>query len=170
MTNDLRVRAYVDETKITQVQVGQEARITFDAFPGVTFRGVVLEVPVEGALQGNVVTYEVPMSLEPAEGVSLKPGMTANIKIETASKQNVLRLPAYAISQSSEGWVVNVQDAGGTITQALVQIGISDGTYVEIVRGLNEGDVVVAQLQEQQQQQQFGFGGGNFARLGRMLR
>ncbi|MGQ9584924.1 MAG: efflux RND transporter periplasmic adaptor subunit [Anaerolineae bacterium] len=166
LTN-LRVRAYIDETKITQVQVGQQARITFDAFPGQSFRGTVLEVPVEGELAGNVVTYEVPMSLEGAERVSLKPGMTANITVEIGSKKNVLRLPAYAVMQTSEGWAVMVQDTTGTTTVTPVQIGLSDGTYVEIVRGLNEGDTVIAQLQ-QEQQQQFR-GGSTFMRMGRVI-
>jgi len=169
----LRVRAFVDETKITQVHAGQSTVITFDSFPGQRFQGVVLEVPIEGELSGNVVRYEVPLSLEGTHSVSLRPGMTANVTIETGSKQNVLRLPAYAVSQTTSGWAVMVQDvADGPTTTIPVQIGISDGTYVEIVRGLNEGDTVVAQLQEQQQQTGFfGMGGGTLTGgIQRMIR
>ena len=98
--------------------------------------------------------------------------MTANVTIETGSKQNVLRLPAYAVSQATDGWAVMVQDtADGPTSTVPVQIGISDGTYVEIVRGLNEGDTVVAQLQEQQQQTGFfGMGGGALSGIQRMTR
>ena len=79
--SELQVLAIVDETDISQVEVGQEAEITFDAFPGQRFWGKVLEVPLEGELVQMVVSYEVLVSLEGAEGVALKPGMTANLSI-----------------------------------------------------------------------------------------
>ena len=149
----LEVLAIVDETEISQVEVGQEVEITFDAFPGRRFRGKVLEVPLEGTLVQNVVTYEVPVSLEGAEGVAIKAGMTANLSIVVGRRENVLLLPALAVLEAEEGRVVMVQDAsqaGGVA--APVEVGLSDGTYVEIVRGLNEGDQVLVEYQSGEQQ------------------
>jgi len=158
--NELRVRAFIDETEISQVELGMEVEITFDAFPGYTFEGKILEVPIQGELSQNVVIYEVTISLEGADEVALKPGMTANLSIETARKENALLLPVYAVQWSTEGTVVTVQDAPNGMPMLIpVQTGITDGIYIEIVRGLNEGDSVVVQYQ-QQQQQQFPFGGG----------
>jgi HlyD family secretion protein len=160
--SQLQVMASVDETKITQVKVGQQAKITFDAFPGRTFKGTVLEVPIQGSLVSNVVIYSVPISLENPDKLPLKPSMTANITIVTGSKQNVLLVPAFAIQQTSDGPAVLLQGAaGGQPTLTPVQTGLTDGTYVEIVGGLNEGDVIVAQYkQATTTQQQFG-GAGN---------
>jgi HlyD family secretion protein len=79
--SSMEVLASVDETDISQVKVGQEAQITFDAITGSTFKGKVLEVPLQGTLSSSVVTYQVRLSLEGAEGVSLRSGMTANVKI-----------------------------------------------------------------------------------------
>ena len=159
--NELRVRAFIDETEITQVELGQEVKITFDAFPGYTFEGRILEVPLQGELSQNVVIYEVTISLEGADAVTLKPGMTANLSIETARKENALLLPMYAVMWSTEGTVVTVQDApDGTPMLIPVQTGITDGIYIEIVRGLNEGDSVVVQYTEQQEQLAPGMGGG----------
>lgn len=146
--SNLEVTAFVDETDISQVEIGQEVEITFDAFPGKEFRGQVLEVPLQGTLEQNVLTYEVPMSLEGAEEVSLKPGMTANLKIVVGRREDVLLVPALAVQQGEEGNVVMVQDSPqGPAVQTRVELGLSDGLYVEVVRGLNEGDQVVIEYQ-----------------------
>ncbi len=157
--SNLRVRAFVDETDISQVEIGQEVEITFDAFPGQQLRGQVLEVPLQGNLVQNILTYEVPMSLEGAEGVSLKPGMTANLKIVVGRRENVLLVPALAVQQGEEGNVVMVQDSPQEPAMATrVEVGLSDGLYVEVVRGLNEGDQVVIEYQPAEEEM-FGFPG-----------
>jgi HlyD family secretion protein len=162
---DLQVVASVDETDISQVEVGQEVEITFDAFTGRTFRGQVLEVPLEGSLVQNVVSYEVPVSLEGAEGVSLRSGMTANLSIVVGRRQDVLLVPVLAVQEGEDGDVVLVQDTPqGAAVATRVEVGLSDGTYVEVLRGLNEGDQVVVEYQASTEQMgQFrGFGGGGF--------
>jgi len=157
-----QVLAYIDETKISEVKVGQQARMTFDAFPGQTFQGKVLEVPIQGTLSNNVVTYEVPLSLENPEKLTLKPGLTANVTLVLGSKQNALLLPALAVKLTTDGYVVELQDAGGATTQTPVQVGLNNGTYVEIVRGLNAGDKVVATYaQSTSTAQQFNVSGRN---------
>jgi len=140
----LEVKALVDETDISQVEIGQEAEITFDALPGKRFSGRVLSVPLQGTLSQNIVTYEVPVSLEGTEGVTLKPGMTANLKITVGKKENVLLVPAMAVQYEEGLPTVLVQDNPTASPAATnVEVGLSDGTYTEIVRGLNEGDLVV---------------------------
>nr|MBC7245487.1 efflux RND transporter periplasmic adaptor subunit [Chloroflexota bacterium] len=161
--SNLRVIATVDETDISKVEVGQEAEITFDAFPGRKFRGVVLEVPLEGQLIQNVVSYKVPVSLEGVEGVSLRPGMTANVKIIVGRRENALLLPVLALQQGEDGYVVMVRDADGTVMATRVEVGLSDGTYVEVLRGLNEGDRVVIEYQTSTQQT------GTFRGFGQMI-
>ena len=139
----LQVTASVVETDINKVSVGQEATITFDAFPGQRFTGRVLEVPLEGQLVSNVVRYAVPLSLEGVEGVGLRSGMTANVSLIVGRRQDALLVPALAVLDSDEGKVVLVADESGQGTVATrVQVGLTDGTNVEIVRGLNEGDKV----------------------------
>jgi HlyD family secretion protein len=170
--SNLRVTAFVDETDISQVEIGQEVEITFDAFPGRKFQGQVLEVPLQGTLSQNVLTYEVPLSLEGPEDVSLKPGMTANLKIVVGQRENVLLVPALAVQQGEEGNVVMVQDSPqGAAVQTPVEVGLSDGLYVEVVRGLNEGDQVVIEYQPAEEETfpggmgGFGIPGGGQQRL-----
>ena len=78
----LRVVTSIDETTIRQISAGQTATITFDAFPGQTFTGAVLDVPMQGTLQGDVMVYSVPISLTGAEDLALRVGMTANVEIQ----------------------------------------------------------------------------------------
>jgi HlyD family secretion protein len=159
--SNLRVRAIVDETDISLVEIGQEVEATFDAFPGKRFWGQVLEVPLQGTLSQNILTYDVPVSLEGAEDVALKTGMTANLEIVVGRRENALLVPAMAVQQGEEGPVVMVQDSPeGPAMAAQVQVGLSDGMYVEIVSGLIEGDRVVVEYQTTQEQFP-GFGGGS---------
>jgi len=86
--------------------------------------------------------------------------MTANLNIVVGRRENALLVPAMAVQQGEEGNVVMVQDTPqGTAVATPVQVGLSDGTYVEIVSGLIEGDRVLVQYQATQQQFP-GFGGG----------
>jgi RND family efflux transporter MFP subunit len=161
LTN-LRVLASVDETEITQVEIGQAAIISFDAFPDATLQGEVLEVPIEGALSSNVVYYEVPISMAGGEDLTLKPGMTANISLLAGQAENALLIPVMAVQISSDGYVVTVQNSDGSTTLVPIKIGLNDGVYVQVVSGLIEGDVVVVEYQASETTTTFGnFGGGN---------
>jgi len=165
LTN-LRVAASIDETDIPKVQVGMAATITFDSLPNRTFTGTVQEIPLEGTLSNNVVTYAVPIGLEGEDLSELLPGMTANISMETGRSENALVLPILAVTESDEGNVVTLAD--GSTTR--VQLGIDDGQYVEILRGLNEGDQVLVTYQETSTSQGgFGQSGGSMYGIGRML-
>jgi len=162
----LEVLASVDETTIRQVRAGQPAQITFDAMPGQTLSGQVGEVPLQGSLQGGVMVYEVPISVAGAAGLPLLNGMTANVRIQTGEAANALLIPSMALQKVNGMYQVQVADAGNPAAepQALpVEVGLSDGTYTQIVRGLNEGDQVVVQMSNATNNNFFrGLGGGGF--------
>ncbi len=146
--DELQVVASVDETTIRQIQAGQSASISFDAFPGQTFRGQVLSVPLQGALQGGVMVYDVPISLPGADALPLLVGMTANVAIDVGQTQNALLVPSMAVQTvggMAQVLVPNASDPANPLAVP-VQVGLSNGTYTEIVRGLNVGDQVVVQL------------------------
>ncbi len=159
----LQVVASVDETLIRRVAVGQQAQITFDAFPGQTFRGEVLSVPLQGTLQGDVMVYEVPVSLEGAEGLPLLVGMTANVKIQVGQVEDALLVPTMALQRVGglyQVLVPNGVDPAGEPEAVPVEVGLSDGVYTQIVRGLNPGDKVVVQIEASQSNPFFrGLGG-----------
>lgn len=93
---DMRVIADIDEADIGEVKEGENVKFTVDAFPNDTFEGVVTQVRQEATTTNNVVTYEVVISAPNAD-LKLKPGLTANVTIFTAEKNNVLSVPSKAL-------------------------------------------------------------------------
>lgn len=168
----LQVVASVDETTIRRVSAEQSADISFDAFPGQTFQGKVLAVPLQGELQGDVMVYQVPLSLEGTEQLPLRVGMTANISIQTERVENTLLVPTMALQRVNGGYQVRLVDPQNPQAQPMpveVQVGLSDGLYTQITAGLQQGDQVVVELQASNNQSnnpfQRGFivPGGGFA-------
>lgn len=145
----LQVVASIDETTIRQIQQGQPVKISFDAFAGQSFTGEVLSIPLQGTLQGDVMVYDVPMSLVGAEQLPLLVGMTANVEIQVGQVKNAMLLPKMAILSSNRGsrvLVPNTSDPTGEPQAVPVEIGLSDGIYTEIRSGLKVGDSVVIQV------------------------
>jgi len=145
----MQVVASVDETTIRQVSAGQQASISFDAYPNQTFDGEVLSVPLYGTLQGGVTVYDVPLSLTGAEALNLLVGMTANAEIEVGHVSDALLVPTLALQKISGSYQVSVPntlDPTGEPETVPVQIGLSNGTYTQIVKGLIAGDQVIVQL------------------------
>jgi HlyD family secretion protein len=145
----LQVVASVDETTIRQISAGQDAAITFDAFPGQSFQGKVLSVPLQGSLQGGVMVYAVPVSLTGADNLALLVGMTANVEVQVGQASDALLVPTLALSKANglyQVLVPNTADPNGDPTAVPVEVGLSDGTYTQITKGLNPGDQVVIQV------------------------
>jgi len=93
---EMRVAASVDESDVSRVREGQPVVVTVDAYPGERFRGTVAQVRLQATVVSNVTTYSAIVDL-PNRDLKLKPGMTANVEIETARRDNVLRVPASAL-------------------------------------------------------------------------
>jgi HlyD family secretion protein len=149
----MQVVASVDETTIRQVSAGQQASISFDAYPNQTFDGQVLSVPLYGTLQGGVTVYDVPLSLTGTEALNLLVGMTANVEIEVGHVSNALLVPTLALQKVSGSYQVSVPNTFDPTREpetVPVQIGLSNGTYTQIVKGLIAGDQVIVQLESSQ--------------------
>ncbi|MBI1757365.1 MAG: efflux RND transporter periplasmic adaptor subunit [Fimbriimonas ginsengisoli] len=141
----LEVDAFVDETDIAKVKLGQVANITVDAFPGRTFEGKVIKIASGSTIQQGVVSYGVTVSVAGAKEV-LKPDMTANVTIQTRRRTNVLLVPAVAVQLGTRGPSVQVLETTGgekKITRKSITTGGSDGVNIEVLKGLQGGEVVV---------------------------
>lgn len=92
----MQVQADVDQSDIGRVQVGQMARFTVDAYPDEEFRGKISQIRYNAQVNQNVVTYPVILEVANPEG-RLRPKMTANVNIDVASVQNVVRVPNAAL-------------------------------------------------------------------------
>ncbi len=92
----MQVQADVDQSDIGRVKVGQIARFSVDAYPEEEFRGRISQMRYNAQVNQNVVTYPVILEVSNPEG-RLRPKMTANVSIDVAAVQNVLRVPNAAL-------------------------------------------------------------------------
>jgi macrolide-specific efflux system membrane fusion protein len=138
----LEVNAYVDETDIGKIGVGQEALFTVDTFPDKDFTGKVTAIYPRAVLQENVVNYITLIGISNTEG-KLKPDMTANVTITLKKKTGVLAVPGASVMREGGKKFVQVMAQNGTQEKREVRTGWKDGSYLEITSGLKEGDVVV---------------------------
>jgi HlyD family secretion protein len=92
----MQVDTNVSESDIGGITEGKEAAFTVDAYPGVRFEGVIRQVRLAPINVQNVVTYNVVVAVA-NEDLRLKPGMTANVSIIVAQKDQVLKVPNAAL-------------------------------------------------------------------------
>ena len=93
---DMQVDTAVDEAEIGRIRDQQKATFTVDAFPGRTFEGMVKQIRKAAQTTSNVVTYTVEVTA-PNPNKELFPGMTANVRIITETREDVLRVPNAAL-------------------------------------------------------------------------
>ena len=158
---DMQVVADVDEADIGDVKEGERVTFTVDAYPNDTFEGVVKQVRQEATTTNNVVTYEVVISAPNSE-LKLKPGLTANVTIYTAERQNVVSVPSKALRFTPTKDLmkgIKIVDCNGknkvwtregnTFRAHSVQIGMTDGINTEILSGIKSGQEVVVDCKAQ---------------------
>jgi HlyD family secretion protein len=93
---EMQVSASVDEADIGRIEPGQKVTFKVDAYPAETFRGTVSQVRLEPVVAQNVVSYVTIIDV-PNRDLKLKPGMTANVTVEVARADNVVRVPNAAL-------------------------------------------------------------------------
>jgi HlyD family secretion protein len=172
IAQDLRameVHTNVAEADIGKLRAGMDAGFTVDAYPGERFAGRIREIRNAPQVVQNVVTYDAVIDV-PNPELKLKPGMTATVTVIADRREGVLRLPGAALrfrpdaaggggpaaggSQGPRpgagrrppgdgGRVVWVLENGKPVSRT-VRLGLSDGTFTELVGGeLKEGDAVI---------------------------
>ncbi len=170
--DQIQVQTNIDEADIGQIKEGAQVTFTVDAYAEERFRGKVKEIRQSPVTVQNVVTYVVIVDTRNDEG-KLKPGMTATVNIQVASREDVLLVPNAALrfrppqppaasSRNRSGsrppggngerkreprksslWTVDPRDPNKFVEHKVVT-GITDGSDTELVEtDLKEGDLVV---------------------------
>jgi HlyD family secretion protein len=172
IANDLtkmQIDSNVAEADVGVVKVGQDVDFTVDAFPSQTFHGKVVQVRNAPFTVQNVVTYDTVIGVSNPD-LKLKPGMTANVSIIAARKDNMLQIKNAALRfrppeaaaaemgsrspSSRAGRGVGGRErtssertvyvlSGSKPKPVQIKTGISDGVVTEVVEGLKEDDRVV---------------------------
>lgn len=110
--SELTFEMSIDELDISNVKVGQEVKVTADAFENKTFKGHVTNVGLNGTAQNGVTTYPVVVTLDEMEG--LLPGMNVDGVIILEEAKDTLYVPSGALQR---GNVVYVKDDSLTASE-----------------------------------------------------
>ncbi|WP_298830483.1 efflux RND transporter periplasmic adaptor subunit [uncultured Piscinibacter sp.] len=165
---DMQVDASIDEADIARVKPQQPVSFSIDAFPGRGFEGRVSQIRKAAVTSQNVVTYTVVVRFANPDGTVL-PGMTANVRIVTDTRENVLKVPNAALRVRLQGVEpasaprvagagrapalgrLHTLDDQGAAQAWNVRLGISDGVSTELLvppdgplaQALREGTTVI---------------------------
>ena len=150
----MHIETKIDEADIGTVKEGQSAKFRVDSFPDEEFSGEVVQVRMAASTSNSVVTYTVIINVSNPE-LKLKPGMTANVSIQTAEAKNVLKIPVAALrftppeelletisydkellteKKTLQTGILWPERDGIMMRPIKVEIGTSDGKFVELLK------------------------------------
>lgn len=155
----MQINTSIAEADVGSLQPDMPASFTVDAYPDQRFQGRIRQIRLNPTIQQNVVTYNVVVDVDNADG-RLLPGMTAYVSVNAAERKNVLRVPNAALSfqprrddeeedkprppAKERKTQVHVLDERGKLKPVPVETGITDNALTEILSGdLKPGERVV---------------------------
>lgn len=141
----MKVSIRVDEYDISDVHVGQTARVTVTATEQ-TIETTIDSINYISASSGSVAYYTATSYVDVPEGVY--PGMQATISIPQSEALDVvvLKLEAISFDETNQAYVL-MQNADGSMEKVSITTGVSNGNYVEITSGLQSGDTVYVEVE-----------------------
>lgn len=150
-TAGLHAEVNVDETDVARIGIGQEARIVPAAFPDKSWTGSVEQVAISPRQNpGQSKSYPVKIRLVATDSVQFHPGMSCRAEVSTRREgaQKALAVPVQSVKyeevQNDEKTIATVFIVdGGKARRREVELGIADDAYIEILRGVREGEEAV---------------------------
>lgn len=144
---EVTISVSVDQEDVAAIAVGDSVNIEFTAYTGTTYEGTVSEIATSPTSEkSSTVSYAVTVKVN-GDVSALYSGMTANVTFITKEMDNVLYVSNKAIITEDTTTYVKVKDSAGNIEKREVTTGFSDGSNVEIVSGLSEGETALIESQ-----------------------
>ncbi|HPC97655.1 MAG TPA: efflux RND transporter periplasmic adaptor subunit [Bacteroidales bacterium] len=165
----MEARVEVNENDIPRVKVGDTAVVNIDAYIDEKFKGVVTQVAnsakTTGVSADQVTNFDVRIFILPESyrhlvkesGMSpLRPGMSVSVDIRTITKPAVVAVPIQAVTTRTDTTLQQVTATAEDVRTLVfttdkkyafakdVRTGIQDNNYIEIISGINEGDIVIS--------------------------
>jgi HlyD family secretion protein len=140
------INAHVNQADVTRLKQGLAVEVQIEAVPGLTLKGVVERISPQATIKNGIKGFAARITLKEVDP-RVQPGMTANISIPVESADNVLSVPLSAIfselnPETGQALRHAFVKSGPRYEHRPVRIGISDYFHVEVLSGLNSGDVV----------------------------
>ncbi|HZW04612.1 MAG TPA: efflux RND transporter periplasmic adaptor subunit [Anaerolineaceae bacterium] len=138
----LLVDVEISEVDIRQVQIGQPVSITFDALPGQTFGGTVVDIAAFGSATGGAVNFPITVEIQ-NPSTEIKPGMTAAVSVTVNQLDNVLLIPSRAVRTVDGKRLVYVLQEN-TPVAVEISLGASANNYSQVIEGnIQVGSLIV---------------------------
>lgn len=136
----LEITLSINENEINDIAVGQSVEITLSADESKTYSGTVTKIDSVGTYATSGTTFSVVVELENDGNIKL--GMSASCTI-TLQEAETLAVSIDAVSENSDGeeYVMKV-NTDGTVEETIIETGIANDSYAQVVSGLSEGDKV----------------------------
>ena len=177
----IEIRVDVGENDVAKVKLGDSALIDIDAYAGRRFKGIVTQIASSNngaagqsalaAATSDVTQYKVYVRILKGSYIDLlgkgnfpfRPGMSANVDIQTKVVQNVISVPINAVTTRTladsivnklrlksngaevddQEVIVFVKDSSNVVKKVQVKTGIQDINYIELTGGLRKGETVI---------------------------
>jgi HlyD family secretion protein len=137
---EVRVRAYIDEPELGQVQPNQDVVVTWDALPDRTWTGRTETVPKQVVARGARNVGELLCTIS-NPGMELIPNTSVDVRIDVNMTANALVVPRGAVQiEGAKRYVYRVD--GNRLHRTEVHVGISNAAKIEILSGVQEGDTL----------------------------
>ncbi len=142
---------YLDETDLDKAVVGYDAEVVFDALPDQSFTGKVVSVSPGLQSVGNTQAVLLRVQLDPAGvQVNLPVGLNAAVDIVAGRAENAVLVPVEALRDLGDGQYAVFVMENGEPTLRVVEVGLMDVTYAEILSGLQAGEEVTTGIAQTQ--------------------
>jgi HlyD family secretion protein len=136
----------INEADLPKISIGNKTEITFDAISNQVFTGKIIQIDPALVTSGQYQVAQGLVSLDQAptnNGQPLPLGVTATVNIISKEANNALLVPVDALRDLGNGeYGVFVMNSNHQLRFTTVQVGIQDSTSAEIVKGLNQGQIV----------------------------
>ena len=140
---DLIFKGNVDEIDVGKLRIGMEVELEIGALPGTKVMGTLAKVSPRAHREEGATLFEVEVEISQSDGTFLRAGYSANANVMITKKTGILLVPERLITMVDSSASCEIMDSVGAITKRDVKTGLSDGVNIEIVSGLNEGELVV---------------------------
>lgn len=149
-SNDRKIEVDISESDIAKVEVGDRAMIELDAYDNIELDATVTKIDPAATEISGVVYYKTTLEVDVPMELDVRPGMTADVKIITESKEDAIAVPRRAILTDGGTFVRVLTDTTrGTFDLREVTVGISgDDGMIEIVSGLSGGEEIITFIEE----------------------
>ena len=141
--DDLIFRGNVDEIDVGKLSTGITAEIEVGAIPNEKLIGKITRISPKAHREQGSTMFQVEIVIEDMGDKFLRAGYSANADLVISKREDILIVPERLVTIEDSAATVEVQDSLGVVTTRDVTLGLSDGINIEIVEGVDEGEMIV---------------------------